>query len=94
MCYDTGIISTSFWKFLLQWLFGCWLGFFSVGWFVCLEALLWKELFICTETGLLSIKIYLDSFIVVLGVLWIVSGKSVAVKWAEYVSVTVTCAGR
>lgn len=30
----------------------------------------------------------------VLGVLWIVSGKSVAVKWAEYVLVTVTYAGR
>ena len=72
-----------------------WLLFGFFGWFVCLEVLLSKELFICTETGLLSITIYLHSFIVVLWVLWIVSGKkSVAVKWAGSVSVTVKCAGR
>lgn len=46
------------WKFLL-WFLGRLGGF-------CLEVLLWKELFLYTETGLLSITIYLGSFMVVL----------------------------
>lgn len=33
---------------------------------VCLEVLLWKEHFLYMETGLLSITVYLGSFIVVL----------------------------